>query len=64
MKPDRCSFCKGNLYEANTEFVAKVGGGEPCFIIAEAGSNHNGSLEQAKDLIDVAADAKADALKV
>lgn len=25
MKPDRCSFCKGRLYEGETEFVAKVG---------------------------------------
>jgi len=25
MKPDRCSFCKGKLYEGKTEFVAKVG---------------------------------------
>lgn len=37
--------------------------GKPCFIIAEAGSNHNGSLEQARKLIEVAADAKADAVK-
>jgi len=40
-----------------------VGGGEPAFIIAEAGSNHNGSLAQAKKLIDVAAEAGADAVK-
>ena len=40
-----------------------IGEGEPCFIIAEAGSNHNGSLEQAQRLIDVAAEAKADAVK-
>ncbi len=40
-----------------------IGGEEFCFIIAEAGSNHNGSLEQAKKLIDVAAEAKADAVK-
>jgi N,N'-diacetyllegionaminate synthase len=33
------------------------------FIIAEAGVNHNGSLELAKALIDVAADADADAVK-
>lgn len=33
------------------------------FIIAEAGVNHNGSLELAKQLIDVAADAGADAVK-
>jgi YgiT-type zinc finger domain-containing protein len=25
MKLDRCSFCKGKLYEGETEFVAKVG---------------------------------------
>jgi len=33
------------------------------FIIAEAGVNHNGSLELAKKLIDVAVEAKADAVK-
>ena len=26
MEPDRCSFCKGKLYEGKTEFVTKVGG--------------------------------------
>ena len=40
-----------------------VGGDDFCYIIAEAGSNHNGSLEQAKKLIDVAVEAKADAVK-
>jgi N,N'-diacetyllegionaminate synthase len=33
------------------------------FIIAEAGVNHNGSIELAKKLIDVASDAGADAVK-
>jgi len=33
------------------------------FIIAEAGVNHNGSIELAKQLIDVAKDAKVDAVK-
>ena len=33
------------------------------FIIAEAGVNHNGSLELAKKMIDVAAEADADAVK-
>lgn len=33
------------------------------FIIAEAGVNHNGSIELAKKLIDVAVDAGADAVK-
>ncbi len=40
-----------------------IGESAPCFIIAEAGSNHNGRLEQAKQLIDIAADAGADAVK-
>ncbi|MEY7849460.1 N-acetylneuraminate synthase family protein [Natrarchaeobius sp. A-rgal3] len=40
-----------------------VGPGHPPFVIAEAGSNHNGDLEVAKALIDSAADAGADAVK-
>jgi N-acetylneuraminate synthase len=34
-----------------------------CYVIAEAGSNHDGKLTQALDLIDVAAAAGADAVK-
>ena len=40
-----------------------IGDEEPCFIIAEAGSNHNGSLKQAKKLIDIASESEADAVK-
>jgi N-acetylneuraminate synthase len=40
-----------------------VGPGQPCFIIAEAGVNHNGDLAAAKRLIDAAADAGADSVK-
>jgi sialic acid synthase SpsE/sugar phosphate isomerase/epimerase len=40
-----------------------VGDGHPAFIIAEAGINHNGSVETARRLIDVAAEAGADAVK-
>jgi len=41
----------------------KVGDGNPLFFIAEAGVNHNGSLELGKQLIDAAVDAGADAVK-
>ena len=40
-----------------------VGSGEPTYIIAEIGSNFDGSLEQAKKLIDLAREAGADAAK-
>ena len=40
-----------------------IGEGASTFIIAEAGVNHNGSLELAKKLIDMAKDAGADAVK-
>jgi sialic acid synthase SpsE len=36
---------------------------QDCYVIAEAGLNHNGSLDTAKKLIDVAAIAGADAVK-
>lgn len=41
----------------------RVGGGEPAYVIAEAGANHNRDLGMAKELIDVAAEAGADAVK-
>lgn len=40
-----------------------IGEGEPVFVIAEIGLNHNGDLELAKRLIDAATDAGADAVK-
>lgn len=41
----------------------EVGPGRQCFIIAEAGVNHNGSLEHARQLVEVAVRAGADAVK-
>ena len=40
-----------------------IGPGQPVFVIAEAGVNHNGDLELAKRLVDVAAQAGANAIK-
>jgi N-acetylneuraminate synthase len=40
-----------------------VGDGHPCYIIAEIGINHNGDINIAKKLIEVAAAAKCDAVK-
>ena len=40
-----------------------VGDGNPCYIIAEIGINHNGSLDLAKKLIDAAVDCNCDAVK-
>ena len=40
-----------------------VGEGQPCFVIAEAGVNHNGEVALAHRLIDVAVRASADAVK-
>jgi len=41
----------------------QVGKDDPCFIIAEAGVNHNGDISLAKKLVDAAKDADADAIK-
>ncbi len=40
-----------------------IGPEAPCFVIAEAGLNHNGDLNVAKRLVDVAVAAGADAVK-
>jgi N,N'-diacetyllegionaminate synthase len=41
----------------------KIGPGEPAYVIAEAGANHNRDLSLAKELIDAAAESRADAVK-
>jgi sialic acid synthase SpsE len=42
----------------------EVGAGRPCFIIAEAGINHNGDVKLAAELVEAAAEAGADAIKI
>lgn len=41
----------------------RIGEGQPVFVIAEIGINHNGSVETAERLVDVAVDAGCDAVK-
>ncbi len=41
-----------------------IGAGAPPFIIAELSGNHNGDIDRARRLIDVAAEAGADAVKL
>ena len=41
----------------------KRGNGYPCYIIAEVGINHNGDVNIARKLIDLAAFAGCDAVK-
>jgi sialic acid synthase SpsE/sugar phosphate isomerase/epimerase/CBS domain-containing protein len=41
----------------------RIGPGEPCYVIAEVGLNHNGDLAIAKQLVDAAVLAGADAVK-
>jgi sialic acid synthase SpsE len=40
-----------------------IGGDEPCFIVAEAGINHNGNVDIAKKMIDAAKKIGVDAIK-
>ena len=51
---------KVSVVKIGNKFVGK---GHPCFVVAEIGINHNGSLDIAKQLIDIAIDAGCDAVK-
>jgi len=42
----------------------RVGPGAPCFVVAEVGINHNGDMDLAERMIDAAAAAGADAVKL
>jgi sialic acid synthase SpsE len=46
-----------------TTKYAKIGGDEPCYVIAEIGSNHNGNFDLACELIEKARDAGVNAVK-
>lgn len=52
------------MRNVNISEAVSVGDGKPCFVIAEIGANHNRSLAAAKELIDAAAEARADAVKL
>jgi len=41
----------------------KIGEGERCFVVAEAGINHNGDMDLARKMIDAAKECGADAIK-
>ncbi|MGY5148925.1 MAG: N-acetylneuraminate synthase family protein [Candidatus Nitrosopumilus sp. bin_68KS] len=41
----------------------KIGDGFPCYTIAEAGANHDGTLDKALKLIDAAKEANSDSIK-
>jgi len=41
----------------------RIGPGEPAYVIAEAGVNHNGEVRAAEELVKIAANAGADAVK-
>ena len=40
-----------------------VGDGHPCYVIAEIGINHNGDIDVARRLVDIASDSGCDAVK-
>lgn len=54
------------MFELSEQFKVDnkiIGKNSPCYIIAEAGSNHNRDLQLAFQLIEIAVKAKADAVK-
>lgn len=53
----------GNSRSFAVSAKRKIGAGQPVYIIAEIGINHNGSLDIAKKLIDEAVTAGCDAVK-
>ena len=60
---DRAAQIGGEPNRTLTIAGRGIGQGYPCFVIAEAGVNHNGDIDLAHKLIDAAADAGADCVK-
>src|SRR5689334_14855152 len=54
---------KGPTTGAVTIGDKTVGAGQPVYVIGEIGINHNGDIDIARQLIDIAADAGCDAVK-
>lgn len=65
--PEDLEFAEALAVRARQSGLAigrrQIGDSAPCFLIAEAGVNHNGNVAIAHELINVAADAGADAVK-
>ena len=52
------------MFDAHFKILnRRVGPGEPCLIIGEAGVNHFGDLEKGKDLVDMVTESGADVFK-
>lgn len=58
-----CSWSKRPVRALSVGRRSVGGVDAPCFVIAEAGVNHNGDLGMARELVDAAANAGADAVK-
>lgn len=55
----------GPVFNRSIEIANRlIGPNRPTFIVAEIGVNHDGSLRKALELVDAAAEAKADAVKL
>ncbi len=58
--------CVGLARKRKAQFTIdnhKIGVGQPCYVIAEIGNNHNGCLDLAYKLVDKAVEANADCAK-
>ena len=61
---ERSGFADGLARVIRMEIAGRAfGAGAPAFVIAEIGNNHDGSVRQAEQLIEAAADSGADAVK-